>query len=152
MFEIKVQGRFSAAHNLRDYSGDCEKLHGHNWLVELCVAGKRNDSGMVLDFRALKDMLGGVLGSLDHKYLNELDYFESRNTTTENIAEYIWIETSAAVPAGLRVEYVSVWESPGSGVTYRPGGESQKDEYMICQFCKKNVATVHMTDCTNGEK
>jgi len=124
-FEVKVQGRFSAAHNLRDYSGDCEKLHGHNWLVELGVAGKRDESGMVLDFRILKDVLGNAIGDLDHKYLNELEYFKERNTTTENIAQYIWIQAADAVPAGLTVEYVSVWESPGNGVTYRPDRKSQ---------------------------
>ncbi len=128
MFEVKVQGNFSAAHNLRDYSGDCENLHGHNWLVELGVAGNRDDSGMVVDFRVLKGLLGDVLDGLDHKYLNELNPFKERNTTTENIAEYICSEAAAAMPAGLRVEYVSVWESPGSAITYRPGGESRGGE------------------------
>jgi 6-pyruvoyltetrahydropterin/6-carboxytetrahydropterin synthase len=128
MFEVKVQGSFSAAHNLRDYSGDCERLHGHNWLVELAVGGVRDDSGMVVDFRILKDSLGRVLGGLDHQYLNDLDYFKKRNTTTENIAEYIYGEASHSIPAGLRIAYVSVWESPGSGVTYRPSGKARGEQ------------------------
>jgi 6-pyruvoyltetrahydropterin/6-carboxytetrahydropterin synthase len=125
MFEVRVQGRFSAAHNLRGYDGDCEKLHGHNWLVELSVAGERDESGMVVDFRILKDALGRVLEELDHKYLNELEYFKRTNTTTENIAEYICSKAAATIPDGVRVEYVSVWESPGSGATYRPEMESR---------------------------
>jgi 6-pyruvoyltetrahydropterin/6-carboxytetrahydropterin synthase len=123
MFEVKVQGRFSAAHNLVDYQGDCEKLHGHNWLVELAVAGRPDKSGMVVDFRVLKKVLDGALEELDHKYLNELEYFKDRSTTTENIAEYIFCEVAAALPGGVSVKYVSTWESPGCGVTYRPGGD-----------------------------
>ncbi|MBI5893385.1 MAG: 6-carboxytetrahydropterin synthase, partial [Deltaproteobacteria bacterium] len=28
MYELKIQSEFSAAHNLRGYEGECEKLHG----------------------------------------------------------------------------------------------------------------------------
>ncbi len=121
MFEVKVQGRFSAAHNLRDYQGDCERLHGHNWLVEVAAAGKRGNDGMVVDFRVLKGALDKVLDNLDHKYLNELEHFKDRNTTTENITEYLFREMSSILPEGLRLSYVSAWESPGSSVTYWPG-------------------------------
>lgn len=120
MFEVKVQGRFSAAHNLRDYSGDCEKLHGHNYLVELTATGKRGKDGMVVDFRVLKKTLERVLDELDHEYLNELEYFREHNTTTENIAEYIFTEVSAALPEGVKLRRVCAWETDGSGVTYSP--------------------------------
>ena len=121
MFEVKVQGRFSAAHNLRNYKGDCERLHGHNWLVEAAVTGKRDADGMVVDFRILRNALDGVLDSLDHKHLNEIEYFKDRNTTTENVAEYLFGKLSSVLPEGARLSYVSAWESPGNGVTYRPG-------------------------------
>jgi len=120
MFEVKTQGRFSAAHNLRDYQGDCENLHGHNWLVEVCIAGERDDNGIVLDFRILKKALKSVLASLDHKYLNDLDFFKERNTTTENIAEYVFKKVAAELPENVKVSHISAWESPGNGVTYRP--------------------------------
>lgn len=119
MFEVKVQGGFSAAHNLRGYQGDCENLHGHNWMVEVAVAGERARDGMVVDFRVLKAALRKMLDTLDHKYLNELDYFKERNSSCENIAEYLFKELSAILLDGVRVSYVTVWESPGSGVTYR---------------------------------
>lgn len=119
MFEVKVQGGFSAAHKLRGYQGDCEHLHGHNWMVELSVAGERGGDGMVVDFRVLKEALRKVLDPLDHKYLNELDYFKERNTTSENIAEYLFGEVSSTLPEGVRVSCVTVWESPNCGVTYR---------------------------------
>ena len=41
MFELKVIGEFSAAHNLRGYLGKCEELHGHNWKVEVVITGRK---------------------------------------------------------------------------------------------------------------
>jgi len=33
MYELHVEDHFAAAHRLRDYEGECENLHGHNWRV-----------------------------------------------------------------------------------------------------------------------
>ena len=126
MFEVSIQDKFAAAHNLRGYQGNCENLHGHNWLVEAAVRGKRDVNGMVVDFRVLKGILKDTLETLDHNYLNELDYFKERNTTTENIAEFIHERMSSALPDGVEICRVSVWESPGSGVTYIPDSSSLK--------------------------
>jgi 6-pyruvoyltetrahydropterin/6-carboxytetrahydropterin synthase len=120
MFEVRVKGGFSAAHNLRDYDGDCERLHGHNWLVEVAVTGERDKDGLVVDFRVLKDIMREKLDKLDHKYLNEIEYFARRNTTTENIAEYLFDELSSALPKGLAVSRVTAWESPDCSVSYSP--------------------------------
>ena len=35
MFEIFVKHHFSAAHKLVHYNGDCNNLHGHNWLIKV---------------------------------------------------------------------------------------------------------------------
>jgi len=120
VFEVKVQGRFSAAHKLRNYKGDCENLHGHNWLVEVAVVGKRAENGMVVDFRVLKKALSVALSKLDHRHLNEIEYFKTCNTTTENITEYVFHEVSSAIPEGLKVSRVTAWESPGNGISYHP--------------------------------
>ena len=37
MYELMVEGWFSAAHFLRNYKGKCEKLHGHNWKVQAFI-------------------------------------------------------------------------------------------------------------------
>ena len=37
MFEIKVEGEFEAAHRIVDYPGKCDRLHGHNWKVEIQI-------------------------------------------------------------------------------------------------------------------
>ncbi|MFW6163967.1 MAG: 6-pyruvoyl trahydropterin synthase family protein, partial [Planctomycetota bacterium] len=46
---------FAAAHRLREYDGNCERLHGHNWRVDVVLRGEAlDDLGMVNDFREAK--------------------------------------------------------------------------------------------------
>ncbi len=116
MYKIKVEADFSSAHNLRGYKGKCEELHGHNWQVELAAGSKKLDKiGMVLDFRFLKDKLNSVLDKLDHKYLNNLDYFKKINPTSENIAKYIYESLKDKVPGLVSI---TVWESEKSCAIY----------------------------------
>ena len=117
MYSIKVEANFSAAHNLRGYKGKCEELHGHNWKVELVVEKAELDkTGMVLDFKYLKNKLYVVLEKLDHKYLNNLAYFKKVNPTSENIAKYIY---DGLKPKILNLKSVTVWESDNSSTTYQ---------------------------------
>ena len=52
MYEVSVDETFAAAHNLRNYHGKCENLHGHNYKVRVTLAGKQLDSiGLALRFR-----------------------------------------------------------------------------------------------------
>jgi len=122
MFSIGVKMRFSAAHSLREYGGNCEKLHGHNWTVELlCQSETLDDIGMVLDFRVLKKALWDVLDKLDHSFLNELEPFKCANPSSENIARYIWNEVISRLPQEKPVSLVSVkvWENEDSWAEYR---------------------------------
>jgi len=90
MYEIKVTDEFCGAHNLRNYKGKCEALHGHNWKVELSVfSDTLNSQGMVMDFKDLKNAIKKVTSGLDHKYLNDIEYFKKTNPTSENIARFI---------------------------------------------------------------
>lgn len=59
---------FSAAHFVIS-GGECEALHGHNYQVELVVDGDLDDSGMVMDFRDLKDEVARACSELDHRIL-----------------------------------------------------------------------------------
>jgi len=121
MFELRVEGSFAAAHRLREYGGNCERLHGHNYVVEVRLAAQElNELGLAIDFRDLKSALGGVLDGLDHQYLNELEPFRSQNPSTERLAEYIHRSLAVGLPHGVRLTQVTVWESPGCAATYRP--------------------------------
>ena len=44
MYEVSVDETFAAAHNLRNYKGKCENLHGHNYKVRVTLTGGELDS------------------------------------------------------------------------------------------------------------
>ena len=123
MYTLRVEGAFEAAHRIVGYPGKCDRLHGHNWVVEAAFRGTELDElGMLLDFTIAKKALTAVLDDFDHYYLNDFAPFsEGVNPTAENIARIIFerlaaceeVRTSPAELAAL-----TVWESPKSSVTY----------------------------------
>lgn len=125
VYELEAKAHFSSAHALRGYGGDCERLHGHNFRVLAVVYGGELDSlGLLIDFRELNELLGEVVGELDHRDLNSLPEFKDKNPSSEVLAEYIFERLSALLgeKQGERVwvKQITVWESEGYGATYRP--------------------------------
>jgi 6-pyruvoyltetrahydropterin/6-carboxytetrahydropterin synthase len=121
MFTLCIKDSFSAAHRLEDYHGKCEELHGHNFTVEALFTGEEVEkSGMVIDFKILKDYLGEVLASLDHKYLNDILFFQQRATSSEYIAMYIYNNLRGTMQKKtVRLAEVRVWESDSAWASYR---------------------------------
>lgn len=120
MYHLKIISNFAAAHNLLNYQGDCENLHGHNWKIEVMVATKDlNTAGLGIDFKILKRHTNAILDRLDHKYLNDLDFFRELSPSSENISRFIFetLEEELKAP-GVMVEGVTVWESDNACATY----------------------------------
>ena len=62
MFELKVTSHFAAAHQLTMVAKKCENLHGHNWKIEVRVAGKElNSAGVVMDFGEIKQHVSAIM-------------------------------------------------------------------------------------------
>jgi len=120
MYEATIETHFSSAHRLRHYSGECERLHGHNWNVQVSIASEKlNGLGMVVDFKELKGKTNALIGKFDHQYLNEVPPFTELNPTTENIAKYIFDELSRIINTdSIKVSKVTVWESPTCYASY----------------------------------
>jgi len=117
VYRVRVIKHFSSCHNLRNYEGKCENLHGHNWKVEAYLSGEQLDeTEMLVDFKILKRELKEILEELDHAYLNELEYFKKYNTTSENIARYIYEKLKNKF--GTLTEKVVVWESHEQSAEY----------------------------------
>jgi 6-pyruvoyltetrahydropterin/6-carboxytetrahydropterin synthase len=101
----------------------CENLHGHNWKIEVYVQGQSIDKGGVLvDFGVIKRHVRELMETLDHKFLNELDYFsEDTPPSSENIARYLADTLAARMDLpGIRVSRVTAWESDDASATYYP--------------------------------
>lgn len=120
MYEIKVEGMFSAAHNLRNYKGKCENVHGHNWKAEVAVTGERLDeTGLLIDFAVLKSELEKILKELDHRNLNSISFFKKINPTSENIAFYIHTKIKKALKKyPVEIKRVAVGESDKQSAAY----------------------------------
>lgn len=120
MWDITVNADFSAAHQLRNYGGKCEQLHGHNWEVQVVLRCDTLDHrGIAVDFREARQTARNVLDTLDHRMLNELGAFQVDNPSAENIARYVYQEMSRLlVVPGCRVHKVIVFETPGSSAAY----------------------------------
>lgn len=120
MYRLKIYTHFAAAHNLINYDGDCENLHGHNWKVEVAVCARELDnSGLGIDFKILKKETKALLATLDHKYLNDLEPFVNASPSSENIARYLFCELEKTLNSdNITVDSVNVWESENACASY----------------------------------
>jgi len=120
VYELKIVTHMAAAHQLRDYEGGCEKLHGHNWKIEVVVEGRElGPNGLLIDFKRVKEATAGLLQELDHSFLNDLAPFETVNPSSENIARHIYRSLSRDLNDGnVKVSKVTAWESETACATY----------------------------------
>jgi len=119
-FVLKTLLDFASAHSLRGYPGDCAKLHGHNWKIEVEVIGETlNEIGMLIDFKDIKRHAKAVIEELDHSFLNDPPYFSDRNPTAENIAQYIFRALQSRITSdNLKMHRLTVWENDRNCVIY----------------------------------
>lgn len=120
MYRLTIKTGFAAAHNLINYQGDCENLHGHNWKVEVTVVARELDqAGLAIDFKVLKKETNLVLDELDHKYVNQHHFFQTISPSSENIARFLFQELSQRLNNGnITVEKIGVWESDNACAEY----------------------------------
>lgn len=120
MYKLMIRTSFAAAHNLINYQGDCENLHGHNWKVDVAVIAQELDkAGLGIDFKVLKREAGSVINELDHKYLNENPAFKDISPSSEQISRYLYKRLSERLNNdNIKVESVAVWESDNASACY----------------------------------
>jgi 6-pyruvoyltetrahydropterin/6-carboxytetrahydropterin synthase len=125
MAEVLLTKRveFAAAHRYHNDAWDTarnqavfgacnhEHGHGHNYLLEVTVAGEVDaKTGMVVNLYDLKKVLEQVLEEFDHKHLNlDTPYFKVSIPTTENVALVLW-RILATYPSIGRLKKVTLYE------------------------------------------
>ena len=104
----------------RDTFGKCNNRqgHGHNYVVEVSVAGEIGASGSVVVLEKFQDTVKAeIVDRLDHKHLNrDVPYFADVNPSVENIAIAIYGWLDGKVGAELRS--VKVFETPKTWAEY----------------------------------
>ncbi len=120
MIDIFIKTHFSGGHHLRDYPGNCEHPHGHNWKVKVQVrAHKLDELGMGIDFKTLKKHVNLVIDDLDHCNLNDHPAFQDRNPSSEHIAMFIFDQLQGELTTDrYELHSVQVRETDSSGVIY----------------------------------
>jgi len=120
-FTLTTHLEFAAAHRLRGYEGNCARLHGHNWKVEISMTGTQlNEVGMLIDFKEIKRQGKLILESFDHYYLNDLPPFDVElNPTAENIAFTLFQQLGERLnDERIHVSAVKVWENERNSATF----------------------------------
>ena len=125
---------FSAAHRLHregwsearntEVFGLCASpnWHGHNYEMDVTVEGEIDpETGFVLDLKRLRDLAESrVVRDLDHRNLNlDVDWLSDVIPTTENLVVAIWRRLEPALPKGVRLTRIVLWETPRNYVEYR---------------------------------
>ena len=114
---------FNAAHQLCDPDlsddenrrlfGKCVNLHGHNYVLEVVVAGEVDQAtGYVLDLKVLSNVIKTqVIRDVDHHNLNtDVPWLKGLIPTSENLAQAIWDRLCPELPVGL-LRTVRIWET-----------------------------------------
>lgn len=104
MMRVTRRYRFAASHRLhssrfsenenRDLYGKCNNPfgHGHDYLLDVCVAGPLNiATGLVVNIQALDALVNErILHNFDHRYLNlDIPEFQKLVPTSENILQVV---------------------------------------------------------------
>ena len=122
---LSAETSFSAAHTLPGVEV-CERIHGHDWRVQLTVRVDRSTVGrsdMAVDFRIVEEAVRTAVADLDHRYLNDLAPFVDRGATAERVAELVYERASRHLESTapqVELAEVTVWETPQYRVVYHP--------------------------------
>lgn len=94
MFYLEKEFSFCASHQLIYHDGKCAKLHGHNWVMRIRLAGHNlvtsgPKQGMLMDYSDIRSIVDPYVEKyLDHQHLNET--LNTPSPTSEYIAEWLW--------------------------------------------------------------
>jgi 6-pyruvoyltetrahydropterin/6-carboxytetrahydropterin synthase len=133
MVYVTRRATFSAAHRLYNpklteaeneaiYDKCSNKNgHGHNYVVEVTVAGEPSpETGYVIDLKKLKEIVGReIIDRVDHKHLNvDVDFMQGIVPTAENIAKAFWKELFPKISEGTLYS-IRLHETENNVVEYR---------------------------------
>ena len=100
--------KFEMGHQLTDcYSEECKSSHGHSYKLAVTFEGDVHPvTGMVMDFKQIKEILQPIINRYDHKFLTAESY--GKNPTAENMALDIF---DAIRRETFLIKRVRLWET-----------------------------------------
>jgi 6-pyruvoyltetrahydropterin/6-carboxytetrahydropterin synthase len=88
---LHTEATIDSCHRLVGYQGNCSRLHGHTWHIEVWIKGfpkDLNEIGILWDFGLVKK----IRDKFDHQYINDIPPFNEKNPTAENLSMYFYEE------------------------------------------------------------
>jgi 6-pyruvoyltetrahydropterin/6-carboxytetrahydropterin synthase len=121
MYRVTQDGWISSSHQVTLADGSLERLHGHNWRVQVAVEADELDArGLVVDYDQLKTVMLEVLDGLDHTHLNDVPAFTGRPVSAEVIARHVFETIGVRIDDDHhRVAEVRVWMTDEQAASYR---------------------------------
>jgi 6-pyruvoyltetrahydropterin/6-carboxytetrahydropterin synthase len=120
---VSRRASFNAAHQLHDPTlsaeenervfGKCANVHGHNYVLEVVVAGEIDPAtGYVFDLKDLAEIIQRrIVDDVDHCNLNtDVPWLVGRIPTAENLAASFWERLRSELPEGT-LRAVRLWET-----------------------------------------
>lgn len=98
--------------------------HGHNYELDVVVEGEiERETGFVFDLKLLRELVEQeAINDLDHRNLNlDVSWLREHNPTTENLVVALWHRIKPALPEGVTLSRLVLWETPRNWVEYSGG-------------------------------
>lgn len=134
MIVLTRQYRFSSAHKLhnpkwdavknKEVFGGCNRLHGHNYTLEIGVTGEIDPTtGLIYNIKEFDALIENeLIPVIDHCYLDEdVPFLKGTLSTVENLARAIYDEVSPQLPTGVQLHKIRLYESPDNWVDVNEG-------------------------------
>lgn len=89
LLKLHTEVVIDSSHQLRGYEGNCSRVHGHTWFIEIWIKGEpqyKDEVGILFDFGNVKKLKD----KFDHQFLNDISPFDKINSTAENLTEYFY--------------------------------------------------------------
>lgn len=125
--KIGKEFKWEMGHRLPDHFGQCKNIHGHSYRMRVELDGEPDESGMVLDYYILQEIINPIIEKLDHAFLvfkddkdviSFLEKLDSKkvvvdfHSTVENLVLYFLNEMKKAkFPPNIRAIKVRVHET-----------------------------------------
>ena len=125
MYQVGIRNKFRATHFLLGDFAEETLPHEHDYIVEwICSTNVLDENGFSVDIAVMEEQLQRLIGRIQGKSLNDLEFFKERQVSVENLAQYFHTDLAE----GLKkqnfslesvIEFqIKIWESETAWAAY----------------------------------
>ena len=126
MYQAGVEIPCNTRHFLVGDFGDECTPHGHEYRLQFsCAAPKLDENGFAVNIALMEEAVEAFAEATDNVLVNELPFFQAKQASVENFAEFAYLELLKYMKergfseSGILSAEVKVWESDTAWASYR---------------------------------